>query len=226
MIAVIDYNMGNVGSVLNMLRKLGYAAKLTRDRADMIAATGLVLPGVGAFDRGMTNLETLGLKETLAECALERGLPVLGICLGMQLLTNSSEEGSLPGLGWIPAHTKRFQFTSNDPPLRVPHMGWAHVVLNKRDQQQDCLANVLFDDTEPQQRYYFVHSYHACCSDENDVLATASHGLPFTAALGRGNIVGTQFHPEKSHRYGLKLMENFAAFVSRRSLVQSTQTRS
>lgn len=217
MIAVIDYNMGNVGSVLNMLRKLGHPAKLTRDRADLLAANGLVLPGVGAFDRGMTNLRSLGLLDTLNECALVRGIPVLGICLGMQLLMSSSEEGTLPGLGWISGQTKRFVFPSDGPQLRVPHMGWNQVVLHSRVNPTDCLADLLFNGTDPLQRYYFVHSYHACCSDDAHVLATANYGRPFTAALGRGNIAGTQFHPEKSHRYGLKLMDNFAAFASRRS---------
>lgn len=212
MIAVIDYNMGNVGSVLNMLRKLGHPAKLTRDRNELLACQGLILPGVGAFDRGMTNLKELGLLEILNECVLERSVPVLGICLGMQLLTESSEEGVLPGLGWIKGHTKRFRFAENQPGLRVPHMGWNQIAVTPADPLDTGLAAGLFAGTDLEQRYYFVHSFHACCPPES-VLATATYGHEFSAAIGRGQIAGTQFHPEKSHRYGLKLMGNFANFV-------------
>jgi glutamine amidotransferase len=215
MIAVIDYNMGNVGSILNMLGKLGFPAKLTRDREELLAAKGLILPGVGTFDRGMGNLQELGMLETLNECALVRRIPVLGICLGMQLLTSGSEEGSLPGLGWIPGQTGRFTFPGMATPLRVPHMGWNFIRLPEAGPGKAGLAQALFAETDPQQRYYFVHSYRACCTRPEDVLATAVYGHEFTAALGRGNIAGTQFHPEKSHRFGLKLMENFGRHVSK-----------
>lgn len=215
MIAVIDYNMGNVGSVLNMLRKLGYPAKLTRDRHELLGAQGLILPGVGAFDRGMSNLKELGLLETLHESVVEKFVPILGICLGMQLLTDSSEEGVLPGLGWIKGQTKRFRFAETQPQLRVPHMGWNQVTLTP-SAATGGLAAELFAGTDPEQRYYFVHSFHACCARE-DVLATATYGHTFNAAIGRDHIAGTQFHPEKSHRYGLALMGNFARLVRARA---------
>ena len=215
MIAVVDYQMGNVGSILNMLRKLGQPAKLTRDRDDLMTAHGLILPGVGAFDRGMGNLRDLGLLEVLNECVLERATPVLGICLGMQLLTESSEEGVLPGLGWIKGETRRFRFAGGQTALRVPHMGWNHLQLTPNTPSA-CLTTQLFANTDVHQRYYFVHSFHVCCPPTH-VFATATYGYEFAAAIGRDHIAGTQFHPEKSHRYGLKLMGNFTRFVRDRS---------
>lgn len=216
MIAVIDYNMGNVGSILNMLKKLGFDTKLTRTPAELLEADGLVLPGVGAFDSGMTNLRDFGLIDTLNRCVFERSKPLLGICLGMQLLTERSEEGVMPGLGWIAGSTKRFAL-STDRQWKIPHMGWNQVKPCTAARPGDSLAEVLFANTEPDQRYYFVHSYHAVCESSRDVLATSQYGYEFAAAIGRGNVAGTQFHPEKSHRYGLRLMENFARYATTRS---------
>jgi glutamine amidotransferase len=208
MIAIIDYDMGNVGSILNMLRKLGAPAKLTSDRTEILGAAGIVLPGVGAFDHGMRNLAAKDLHGPLNECVQERGTPLLGICLGMQLLTRGSEEGSLPGLGWIDAETKRFKFEAGG--LRIPHMGWNYTTPQPREPgAADTLAGRLFSGGEPNPRFYFVHSYHACCARPADVLATATYGYEFAAAIGSGNVVGTQFHPEKSLRFGLALMRAF-----------------
>ena len=225
MIAVIDYNMGNVWSVLNMLKKLSQPALLTRNREHISEADGIILPGLGSFDRGIANIHELDLYNVLNECALTRKVPILGICLGMQLLTERSEEGSLPGLGWIPSHTKRFNFGgTGTPDLKVPHMGWNYVKLARSyDSGNLDLAARLFVGTEdgPSQRYYFTHSYHACCYNSSDVLATCTYGYEFAAAIGRGNIVGTQFHPEKSHRYGLKLLGNFARHVATSSTARN-----
>jgi glutamine amidotransferase len=164
----------------------------------------------------MSNLRDLGLIETLNRCVFEKSTPLLGICLGMQLLTDGSEEGLLPGLGWISGATKRLVLPI-DRRLKIPHMGWNQVKPRTGTHADTSLAANLFADTEPEQRYYFVHSYHACCASPDAVLATAEYGYEFAAAIGRGNIVGTQFHPEKSHRYGLRLMNNFARHAMAKS---------
>ena len=212
MIAVIDYDMGNVGSILNMLRKLGVSAKLTHDPVDLAQASALILPGVGAFDQGVRNLQAYGLIDVLNDLVISKGRPILGICLGMQLLTDGSEEGTLPGLGWIEAHTRRFQLTERFPALKVPHMGWNYVVPQPRPSAEASPAS-LFHGLERDARFYFVHSYYVDCVHPEDILATAHYGLDFAAAVQRGVIFGTQFHPEKSHRYGLQLMRNFAEFA-------------
>lgn len=215
MITIVDYDMGNVGSILNMLRKLGQPARISHVPGDLLSATALVLPGVGSFDEGMHNLGVRGLDETLREAVVNRRIPILGICLGMQLLCGGSEEGKLPGLGWIPGNAIRFKFSSqgSDAP-RIPHMGWNYVTPVPISAERSTLAAGLFARTDPQQQYYFVHSYHVCCVDPAHVIATATYDYVFTAAIGHGHIVGTQFHPEKSHRFGLQLMRNFVAHVT------------
>jgi glutamine amidotransferase len=213
-IVIVDYDMGNVGSILNMLRKLGAAATVSHDPALLKGADGIILPGVGSFDHGMAGLNERGLSALLAEDIAPSGTPILGICLGMQLLTCASEEGVLPGLALIEGTTRRFQF-SPDAGLRVPHMGWA-CTTPVVGRQSGSLAERLFRGTDPEQRYYFVHAYHVVTTDPADVLATASYGHTFTAAIGRANVIGTQFHPEKSHRYGLHLMRNFVEFCQLR----------
>ena len=200
MIVVLDYGMGNVGSILNMLKKIGAMGVASADPRLIEAADGIILPGVGTFDEGMERLERLDLVSVLNRQALELRHPILGICLGMQLLTRRSDEGQKPGLGWVDAETIRF-FRGQEPaPQRVPHMGWNMVT--------PASAHALFDGIE-NPRYYFVHSYHVECRNSENVLATADYGGAFTAALMRDNILGTQFHPEKSHRFGLRLLENF-----------------
>lgn len=206
MIAIIDYEMGNVGSIKNMLWKIGAESVITRDPAAIRSARKLILPGVGAFDRAIEHLREFDLLGILNEQALDVRKPVLGICLGMQLLTRGSEEGVLPGLGWIEADTVKFRW--NDPGhehLRLPHMGWNRI----RPTGQHALYENLPEDP----RFYFVHTYHVRCDRDEDVLATASYGYEFHASIGRGNIMGTQFHPEKSHKFGLRLLENFVKMV-------------
>ena len=205
MIAVLDYGMGNVCSIVNMLKKIGVPAVLTGDPHLVLQAEKLILPGVGAFDCGMQKLRENGLADAVLHHATTLSKPLLGICLGMQMLGRKSEEGSEPGLGLIPFDNKRFVI----PPetgLKIPHMGWDVVTVN---QPQDPLVQNLCE--EP--RYYFVHSYHAVCDSQNDVLMTCDYGYPFAAAVKRGNVTGTQFHPEKSHKFGMALLQNFAGVV-------------
>jgi len=203
MIAIVDYNMGNVGSIRNMLRKIGAESVITSDVDRISRASKLILPGVGAFDNGMTHMQQMGLMDVLGEMVLERKIPVLGICLGMQLITRRSEEGELPGLGWIQADTVRFEFDHQAESTKIPHMGWNIA----RPRHCDTLFNGLGDTDDT--AFYFVHSYHVVCDDEADVLARATHSYEFTCAIEKGNILATQFHPEKSHRYGMQLLKNF-----------------
>jgi glutamine amidotransferase len=202
MITIVDYGLGNLGSIVNMLRKVGVAAELTGDPNRISRAGKLILPGVGAFDNGMENLTRLGLLEPLNQRVRRDGVPVLGICLGAQLLTRRSEEGKLPGLGWIEADTIRFFSRQPAAGLKVPHMGWNDLIVKKDNP-------LLTAATE--QRFYFVHSYHFKCDQAEDPLAGAVYGYEFTAAFSRGNVFGVQFHPEKSHKFGMELLRRFAA---------------
>lgn len=198
MISIIDYGLGNLGSIQNMLKVIGEKSKITSSEYDIDASNGIILPGVGAFDAGMNKLNSLGLSTILHNQA-EKGKPILGICLGMQLLGRRSEEGRLSGLSLIPFECKRFQF--NDSSLKVPHMGWDIVEFR---QEHPFLQNL-----SGQQRYYFVHSYYAICDAPQNILMTCNYGYEFAAAVTKKNIIGVQFHPEKSHNFGLALLSNF-----------------
>lgn len=199
-IAVVDYGMGNIGSICKMLRFVGADPVVTSDPGVMASADRIVLPGVGHFDRAVANLRGLDLVKHLQRIVVEDGKPLLGICLGMQLLCRSSEEGSLPGLGFVDAQVRRFEFPVN-PGLKVPHMGWSPITAKK--------TSVLLKGLDGDSRFYFVHSYFVACADSADVLAEATYGAPFVAALERGNVMGVQFHPEKSHRFGIQMFRNF-----------------
>ncbi len=202
MIVIVDYKMGNIGSVLNMLKRIGADAIITADPREIEKADKLILPGVGAFNTGMRHLHESNLLSVLNEKALARRTPTLGICLGMQLLTQRSEEGDLPGLGWIDGYTAKFRFNGDHGHLKIPHMGWNTVKIDR--------GNSLFRGLEEEARFYFVHSYSVVCERDEDVLAWTHHGEDFVAAVQRENIMGTQFHPEKSHKYGMRLLKNFA----------------
>jgi glutamine amidotransferase len=201
MIAVVDYGMGNVGSVLNMLKRLGVKASLASTEEAVREAPALILPGVGAFGAGMRALEARRLIDPLTEAVINRGTPILGICLGMQLFTEQSDEDHVPGLGWLPAKTVRFDSTRPDAPSIVPHMGWNEIQVRGR--------SAIFRDLETA-RFYFVHSYHVTTDATEIVIADTTHGYPFVSAVARDNIYGVQFHPEKSHRFGLAILRNFA----------------
>ncbi len=202
MIIIIDYGMGNLGSILNMLKKIGTSAKISGETTDILTAEKLILPGVGAFDHGMAHLSERGLIPLLNKRVLEESCPILGICLGMQLFSRRSEEGELPGLGWVEAETRRFRFNGEIGHLKIPHMGWNEV--------RSSGQHHLFAGFNNPPRFYFVHAYHVCCDSPQDILATSFYGYEFTAAVGKGNIMGTQFHPEKSLHYGMHLLRNFA----------------
>ena len=200
-IRIVDYGQGNLGSIRNMLSRIGAESEVSSDPEEIERATHLILPGVGAFDRGMKAIAERGLREVLDHKALEDKIPVLGICLGAQLMTRSSEEGDLPGLGWFPATTKRFVFEPPLPKLPTPNIGWRNV----RAAKQGTLVSGL----EEECRFYFVHSYFMV-SDNADVVALQSdYGHEFAAGLQLENLFSAQFHPEKSHRFGMQFFKNF-----------------
>ena len=204
-IVIIDYGMGNLGSIRNMLKYLGMGSIISNDIADIQRASKLVISGVGAFDNAIRNINALGLMPVLHDKVINESIPVLGICLGMQLFTRRSAEGSLPGFGWVPAEALRFDFTNDPRRLKIPHMGWNQVEITKDSK--------LFTGMLQEPRFYFVHSYYCVCDDEHDALATTAYGHRFTSAIEKDNIYGVQFHPEKSHKYGMKLLDNFARMV-------------
>lgn len=201
MITVIDYGLGNVGSIINMGKKAGGRMGFSADPEVIRRSDKLILPGVGAFDRGMQKLEERGLVDLLREVVIQEKKPILGICLGVQLFTHGSDEGHLPGLGWVPARTVRFDFPPEAKKLAVPHMGWNRVIPARQDP--------LFDGLPTDSRFYFVHSFHLQCDHPDLPLAWADYGSRFACAIRQDNIWGVQFHPEKSHKFGLQLMRNF-----------------
>lgn len=203
MITIVDYGMGNLGSIKNMFKYIGVESTIENDVDKIKNASKILLPGVGSFDTAMKKINENGLKEVLNEKALKEQVPILGICLGMQLLTNSSEEGTLDGLGWIPAETLSFK-NKIDNSYKVPHMGWNIVNKSKDSDLLNDFEN--FEET----RFYFVHSYFVKVENEKDSILKTKYGCEFDSAISLNNIYGAQFHPEKSHKFGMKLFENFA----------------
>lgn len=200
MIAIIDYGMGNLESIKNMIRKAGGQATITSNLEEIAAATSLILPGVGHFGKAMDLINQNGLRQVLDKAVLEEGKSLLGICLGMQLLLDSSEEGDAKGLGYIAGKVRRFQF--EDSNLKVPHMGWNEVQIM---QENGVLQEV---DGEPP-RFYFVHSYFAQCDHVENVVCRTQYGFTFDSAISKAHIMGVQFHPEKSHKYGLRFFTEY-----------------
>jgi len=203
MIGVIDYGMGNIGSILRMLKKLDVSARHIRSPNEMKLCSKLILPGVGAIDSAIEKLSKNGYLDELDKLVVDKKFPLLGICLGMQLLFDSSEEGKKQGMGWIPGVVKRFDSDLAPTKIKVPNMGWSDI-LAVRDHK---ILNSLGDDA----RFYFVHSYYAVPSYGEHVIAISEHGHRFCCITGYDNIIGVQFHPEKSHRYGMQLLNNFNA---------------
>lgn len=198
MISIIDYGMGNIGSILNMLKKIKVESQIVKDAEGIRSAQKLILPGVGSFDKGTENLAPL--IETLNHKVLVEKIPILGICLGMQLLLEKSEEGHKDGLDWIRGESRRFEFDNKK--YKVPHMGWNRVEPKNN--------NNLFHGFDVLPRFYFVHSYKVVPSEASCILGETVYGEPFCSALKQGNIYGVQFHPEKSHKYGMRLLKNYA----------------
>lgn len=202
MIAIINYGIGNLLSVKNMLKKAGEPdVVITSDPEELRRADKIILPGVGHFDYGMKKLKDSPAFEMLQYKALEEKVPTLGICLGAQLLTRGSEEGSEPGLGWIDADTVRFDTARFDEKLPIPHMGWSVAKAG---------GHPLFRDMYEDPRFYFVHSFYLKPENAENVLCESVYGHSFASGITKGNISGVQFHPEKSHKFGLKFLENFA----------------
>lgn len=202
MLVIVDYGLGNLGSVYNMIKKVGGSSVISSDPEVIAQADKLILPGVGKFDAGMTKIEEHGLLDVLNKKANEDKIPVLGICLGMQLLTERSEEGNKKGLGWIEADTVHFDFPKESG-LKIPHMGWNYV---EKAANTPLLSG--FDETF---RYYFVHSYYVKPKFPENILLKTNYGIEFASAIYKDNVFGVQFHPEKSHKFGKRLLTNFLA---------------
>ena len=200
-IVIVNYGMGNLGSIQNMIRKIGYSSIISNQQSDIESADKLILPGVGHFDRGMEQLENLKLIEVLNQKVLVEKKPVLGICLGMQLMCNGSEEGGKAGLKWMDIDFIKFKVEQAVLPIKIPHMSWNFV--------QPAKSSRLLDALPEHSRFYFVHSYHAVARQLSDTLLTTTYGYEFLSAFEKDNILGVQFHPEKSHKFGFQLLKNF-----------------
>ena len=201
MITIVDYGLGNLASIKNMFKKIGENSIISADTACIEKATKLVLPGVGNFKEGMKNITESGFLDILNKKVINENIPVLGICLGMQLMTQNSEEGDVEGLGWVNAKTFKFNF-KNDLNIKIPHFGWNEVLTKG--------MNGLFSGFTTIPRFYFVHSYYVKCNESDLETGITEYGIEFTSAFKKGNIYGVQFHPEKSHKYGMQLLKNFA----------------
>ena len=202
MIHVVDYGLGNVQAFLTLYKRLGIEATSAKTAADLAGASKIILPGVGAFDHAIELLDQSGMRPTLETLILQDKVPLLGICVGMQILASASDEGRLPGLGWVPGKVRAFRANELSASLPLPHMGWNDVQPNP--------VSPIFAGLEFDARFYFLHSYFFECDEPSHVDAVAAYGCDFSCAVNAGNVYGVQFHPEKSHHYGTKLLNNFA----------------
>jgi len=201
MITIIDYKTGNLRSIQNMLKRIGYQSIISSNPDQIKEAEKLILPGVGSFDYGMEQLENEGLIDILNTKVLVEKIPILGICLGVQLFTLCSEEGQKKGLGWFNAKTVKFNSSKFEANQKIPHMAWSEIEANQKSK--------LFKDMPENPRFYFVHSYHLSTEIQDEIAASATYGYKFIVALEKENIIGVQFHPEKSHKFGLQVLKNF-----------------
>lgn len=202
MITIIDYGAGNIKSIQNMLKKIGVSSVISSEMGEIAKASKLILPGVGHFDFGMKNLRESGLIPVLNDSVLGKKIPMLGICLGAQLLGNSSEEGTEKGLGWIDMENVQFDSAKMDAQFKVPHMGWNNTKVEQ--------GSSLFEGLEQESRFYFVHTYHMKPNSSSTLLTSTNYGYSFASSVIQNNIYGVQFHPEKSHKFGMQLLKNFS----------------
>jgi glutamine amidotransferase len=202
MITIIDYGLGNVLAFVNVYTRLNIPVAVAKTAADLAGATRLILPGVGSFDHAMEQLDQSGMRATLEQLVVQQRMPVMGICVGMQMLASSSDEGKLPGLGWIDGRVRKFDLAAMPRGTNLPHMGWNDV--------NPTVEGGLFKGLEKDARFYFLHSYYFECAQAANVLAQTDYGPDFSCAVRRDNVYGVQFHPEKSHHFGSQLLSNFA----------------
>jgi len=201
MITIVDYGCGNINAFVNVYKRLNIESKIARTASDLEDCERIILPGVGSFDHVMKQFNASGMREMVEKKVLEDGVPVIGICAGMQILAQSSEEGTQAGLGWIDGQVKKIDISQITYKTKLPHMGWNEIYHN---------GDFLFKDIEKNARFYFVHSYYFECDSKENSIATTTYGKVFTCAVNRNNIYGVQFHPEKSHQNGQQLLKNFA----------------
>ncbi|WP_222535562.1 imidazole glycerol phosphate synthase subunit HisH [Pedobacter polysacchareus] len=202
MIALIDYGVGNIRAFTNIYKQLNLPIKIAKSEDDLIDVTKIILPGVGAFDHAMDQLNHSGMRQRLDDLVLKQAVPVVGICVGMQMLANSSDEGKSAGLGWINASVKKFDESKISYSTHLPHMGWNDIKSVKR--------SPILEGLEKDAKFYFLHSYYFHCNDLENTIATTDYGIEFCCAVNKDNIYGVQFHPEKSHQFGIQLLNNFA----------------
>lgn len=202
MITIVDYGLGNILAFANAYKRLGIPVAIAKDASDLAGATKLILPGVGAFDHAMKLLLQSGMLDALDEMVISRGVPVLGVCVGMQILAATSEEGHLPGLGWVPGKVRAFRSNEQSARMPLPHMGWNNVRPHG--------GSALFAGLESEARFYFLHSYYFQCANDENILAETEYYTNFSCAVQMKNVFGVQFHPEKSHHFGTQLFKNFA----------------
>lgn len=200
MITIVDYKTGNLGSIKNMLKRIGEASTITGDVDEIRKSSKIILPGVGSFDAGVQKLKDSGIWDVLNEKILVDNIPILGICLGAQLMTQGSEEGQMAGFGWVDAKTMKFRI-DQESKLKVPNMGWNSIIKEK--------DSLLFKDMVDNPRFYFVHSFHFEFEDKSQELSTSKYAYKFCSAFEKDNVIGVQFHPEKSHKSGMNLLKNF-----------------
>lgn len=205
MIKIIDYGVGNIEAFITVFKNLGFSVERVNNFKSLVGASRLILPGVGNFDHAMQKLNNSGLRPKLEELVFEKKIPIMGVCVGMQILADCSEEGILPGLGWIPGKVKSFDTILQHSRLPIPHMGWNELNILKKS----IIFSRGFQDTS---QFYFLHSYYFEAKNNEDIIATANYGIDFHAVLSHGHIHGVQFHPEKSHVWGYQLLKNFVEF--------------
>jgi len=202
MITIIDYGSGNIRAIANIYEKLNIPYKIATRPEEIIRATKLILPGVGAFDETISKLDEIGFRDVLDNEVLQNKVPIIGICVGMQILAETSEEGILKGLGYIKGHVKKIDVSMLNSKPKLPHLGWNSIEINKK--------HAILNNIDPQRGFYFLHSYYFECSDVNDILTTTEYGNSFSSSVCHNNVYGFQFHPEKSHSNGVNLLYNFA----------------